>query len=258
MDITEFSMDFFSLAGKNAIVTGGNTGLGQSFTLALAKAGANVFVPSLADDDGTTRRLVEGVGRRYEFMVADITADGVPRQVIDECVARLGSIDILVNSAGICPLGEVLEFGRDKWDATVAVNLTAAFEMSYEAAQKMVPQRSGKIINICSMFSFLGGRLSSAYSATKHGIAGLTKAYCDELAMHDIQVNGIAPGYYATAITANTRSNPESNQRVLDHIPAGRWGDVADLMGTVVFLASRASDYVNGHILAVDGGYLVR
>jgi NAD(P)-dependent dehydrogenase (short-subunit alcohol dehydrogenase family) len=140
----------------------------------------------------------------------------------------------------------------------VAVNLTAAFEMSYEAAQKMVPQRSGKIINICSMFSFLGGRLSSAYSATKHGIAGLTKAYCDELAMHDIQVNGIAPGYYATAITANTRSNPESNQRVLDHIPAGRWGDVADLMGTVVFLASRASDYVNGHILAVDGGYLVR
>jgi NAD(P)-dependent dehydrogenase (short-subunit alcohol dehydrogenase family) len=258
MDITEFSMDFFSLAGKNAIVTGGNTGLGQSFTLALAKAGANVFVPSLADDDGTTRRLVEGVGRRYEFMVADITADGVPRQVIDECVARLGSIDILVNSAGICPLGEVLEFGRDKWDATVAVNLTAAFEMSYEAAQKMVPQRSGKIINICSMFSFLGGRLSSAYAATKHGIAGLTKAYCDELAMHDIQVNGIAPGYYATAITANTRSNPESNQRVLDHIPAGRWGDVADLMGTVVFLASRASDYVNGHILAVDGGYLVR
>jgi NAD(P)-dependent dehydrogenase (short-subunit alcohol dehydrogenase family) len=198
------------------------------------------------------------VGRRYEFMVADITADGVPRQVIDECVARLGSIDILVNSAGICPLGEVLEFGRDKWDATVAVNLTAAFEMSYEAAQKMVPQRSGKIINICSMFSFLGGRLSSAYAATKHGIAGLTKAYCDELAMHDIQVNGIAPGYYATAITTNTRGNPESNQRVLDHIPAGRWGDVADLMGTVVFLASRASDYVNGHILAVDGGYLVR
>jgi NAD(P)-dependent dehydrogenase (short-subunit alcohol dehydrogenase family) len=258
MDITEFSMDFFSLAGKNAIVTGGNTGLGQSFTLALAKAGANVFVPSLADDDGTTRRLVEGVGRRYEFMVADITADGVPRQVIDECVARLGSIDILVNSAGICPLGEVLEFGRDKWDATVAVNLTAAFEMSYEAAQKMVPQRSGKIINICSMFSFLGGRLSSAYAATKHGIAGLTKAYCDELAMHDIQVNGIAPGYYATAITTNTRGNPESNQRVVDHIPAGRWGDVADLMGTVVFLASRASDYVNGHILAVDGGYLVR
>lgn len=258
MDITDFAMDWFSLAGRNAIVTGGNTGLGQAFTRALAAGGANVFVPSLADDDGTTRALVEGVGRRYEFMEADITADGVPAQVIAACVERLGSVDILVNSAGICPLGEVLEFGRDKWDATVAVNLTAAFEMSFEAAKVMVPQRSGKIINICSMFTYLGGRLSSAYAATKHGIAGLTKAYCDELAMHNIQVNGIAPGYYATAITANTRANPDSNRRVLEHIPAERWGVPADLMGTVVFLASRASDYVNGHVLAVDGGYLVR
>ena len=258
MTISEFAMDYFSLAGRNAIVTGGNTGLGQAFTLALAKGGANVMVPSLADDDGSTRALVEAEGVRYEFLEADITAPGAPKHVIDTCVERLGSIDILINSAGICPLAEVLDFDRTPWDATVAVNLTAAFEMSHEAAKHMVPQRSGKIINICSMFSFLGGRLSSAYSATKHGIAGLTKAYCDELAMHDIQVNGIAPGYYATAITTNTRSNPESNQRVLDHIPAGRWGDVADLMGTVVFLASRASDYVNGHILAVDGGYLVR
>lgn len=258
MEITDFAMDWFSLAGRNAIVTGGNTGLGQAFTRALAAGGANVFVPSLADDDGTTRSLVEGAGRRYEFMEADITAEGVPAQVIAACVERLGSVDILVNSAGICPLGEVLEFGRDKWDATVAVNLTAAFEMSFEAAKVMVPQRSGKIINICSMFSFLGGRLSSAYAATKHGIAGLTKAYCDELAMHNIQVNGIAPGYYATAITTNTRANPDSNRRVLEHIPAERWGVPADLMGTVVFLASRASDYVNGHVLAVDGGYLVR
>ena len=191
-------------------------------------------------------------------MQADITETGQPKRVIDECVERLGSVDILINSAGICPLGEVLEFGREKWDATVQVNLTAAFEMSFEAAQRMVPQRSGKIINICSMFSFLGGRLSPAYSATKHGIAGLTKAYCDELAEHNIQVNGIAPGYYATAITTNTRSNPVTNQRVLDHIPAGRWGEPEDLMGAVVFLASRASDYVNGHVLSVDGGYLVR
>ena len=258
MDIRDFSMELFSLRGKNAIVTGGNTGLGQAFTLALAKGGANVFVPSIMDDDGTTGPLVQAEGVRYEFMKADITASGVPEQVVAECVSRLGSIDILVNSAGICPLGEVLEFGRDKWDATVAVNLTAAFEMSFEAAKYFVPQRSGKIINICSMFSFLGGRLSSAYAATKHGIAGFTKAYADELAMHNVQVNGLAPGYFATAITTNTRSNPESNRRVLEHIPADRWGDPADLMGTVVFLASRASDYVNGHILAVDGGYLVR
>jgi NAD(P)-dependent dehydrogenase (short-subunit alcohol dehydrogenase family) len=258
MSIRDFTTDFFRLDGRNAIVTGGNTGLGQAFALALAKGGANVFVPSIMDDDGTTREMIEAEGRRYEFMLADITADGACAEVIAECVARLGSVDILVNSAGICPLGEVLEFGRDKWDPTVAVNLTAAFEMSHEAAKVMIPQRSGKIINICSMFSFLGGRLSSAYAATKHGIAGFTKAYCDELAMYNIQVNGIAPGYYATAITTNTRSNPESNRRVLEHIPAGRWGEPEDLMGTVVFLASRASDYVNGHILAVDGGYLVR
>lgn len=258
MQITDFAMSWFDLTGKNAIVTGGNTGLGQAFSLALARAGANVFVPSLADDDGTTRSLVEATGARYEFMEADITADGMPAAVVAACVERLGSIDVLVNSAGICPLGEVLEFGRDKWDPTVAVNLTAAFEMSHEAAKFMIPQRSGKIINICSMFSFLGGRMSPAYSATKHGIAGLTKAYCDELAEHGIQVNGIAPGYYATAITTATRSNPDSNRRVLEHIPANRWGETVDLMGTVVFLASRASDYVNGHVLAVDGGYLVR
>jgi NAD(P)-dependent dehydrogenase (short-subunit alcohol dehydrogenase family) len=258
MDIRDFALDFFSLKAKNAIVTGGNTGLGQAFTLALAKAGANVFVPSLMDDDGSTGPLVTAAGGRYEFMKCDITAPGVPALCIAACVQRLGSIDILVNSAGICPLAEVLEFGRAQWDATVAVNLTAAFEMSYEAAKLMVAQRSGKIINICSLFSFLGGRWSSAYAATKHGIAGFTKAYCDELAQHNIQVNGIAPGYYATEITRKTRSDPVTNQRVLDHIPAERWGVPQDLMGTVVFLASRASNYVNGHVLVVDGGYLVR
>lgn len=251
-------MNYFSLSGKNAVVTGGNSGLGQAFSLALANGGANVFVPSILDDDGTTGAMVEAAGTAYEFTKADITAPGVPRAIVDACVERFGSIDILINCAGICPMAEVLDFGRQPWDATVQVNLTAAFEMSYEAAQHMVPQRSGKIINICSMFSFLGGRMSPAYSATKHGIAGLTKAYCDELAEHNIQVNGIAPGYYATAITENTRSNPVTNQRVLDHIPAARWGETLDLMGTVVFLSSRASDYVNGHVLAVDGGYLVR
>jgi NAD(P)-dependent dehydrogenase (short-subunit alcohol dehydrogenase family) len=258
VNINDFAMDWFSLSGKNAMVTGGNTGLGQAFSLALAKGGAHVFVPSLADDDGTTRALVEGEGVRYEFIESDITGTGVPKQVVDTCVERLGSIDILINSAGICPIAPVLEFDRPKWDATVNVNLTAAFEMSYEAAKYMIPQHSGKMINICSMFSFLGGQYNPAYAATKHGIAGLTKAYCDELAQHNIQVNGIAPGYFATAITTNTRSNPESNRRVLEHIPTDRWGETLDLMGTVVFLASRASDYVNGHILCVDGGYLVR
>jgi NAD(P)-dependent dehydrogenase (short-subunit alcohol dehydrogenase family) len=258
MDISDFTITGFSLEGKRAVVTGGNTGLGQAFALALAKGGADVFVPSLVDDGGATAELIGAEGVRYAFMQVDITGEGAPRRVIDACVEQLGSIDILVNSAGVCPLAGVLEFGRPQWDATVAVNLTAAFELSYEAAQRMVPQRSGKIINICSLFSYLGGRWSPAYAATKHGLAGLTKAYADELAQHNIQVNGIAPGYYATEITAATRSDPETNRQVLDHIPAGRWGDPFDLMGTLVFLASGASSYVNGQVIAVDGGYLVR
>ncbi|MFF0511134.1 SDR family oxidoreductase [Streptomyces sp. NPDC004250] len=258
MDITDFNRDFFSLDGRSAIVTGGNTGLGRAFSLALAKAGADVFVPSVTEDDGTTRELIEAEGRRMEFMKADLTGPGVPRQIVEGCAEAFGSVDIVVNSAGICNIAEVEEFGREQWDPMVDINLTAPFELSHEAIRFMVPQRSGKIINIASMFSFLGGQWSPAYAATKHGIVGFTKAYCDELAQHNIQVNAIAPGYFATKITEATRANPETNQRVLDHIPAGRWGDVADLMGATVFLASRASDYVNGHVLPVDGGYLVR
>jgi hypothetical protein len=148
---------------------------------------------------------------------------------------------------------DVTKYTRKQWDPMVALNLTAAFEMSHECAKHMIPQGSGKIINICSVFTFLGGQWSPAYAATKHGIAGFTKAYCDELAQFGIQVNGIAPGYYATELTSATRANADTNQRVLDHIPANRWGQTQDLMGATVFLASRASDYVNGHILSVDG-----
>lgn len=257
-DVNDFNMDFFSLKGKNAIVTGGNSGLGQVFALALAKAGANVLVASYIEDDGTTQKLIEGCGRKYEFMKADISQRGVPKEIVGTCVEKLGSIDILVNSAGICKLNDVLDFDRDDWDPMIAINLTAAFELSHEAAKYMIPQKSGKIINICSLFSYLGGLGSPAYAAMKHGLTGLTKAYADELGKYNIQVNGLAPGYYATDITTATRSNPETNKRVLDHIPANRWGERQDLMGTTVFLASRASDYVTGTTVIVDGGYLVR
>ena len=243
MDIADFSLDLFSLAGRNALVTGGNTGLGRAFSLALAKAGADVFAVGLADDDGTTRRLIERAGRRM---------------VAQRCVETLGSVDILVNSAGINLLSDVGEFGREQWDPMVSVNLTAAFELAHEASRFMIGQRSGKIINIASLFSFLGGKHSPAYAASKAGIVGFTKAYCDELATYNIQVNAIAPGYVATPITEATRADPAANRRVVEHIPAGRWGQTADLMGATVFLASRASDYVNGHVLVVDGGYLVR
>jgi NAD(P)-dependent dehydrogenase (short-subunit alcohol dehydrogenase family) len=258
MDIVDFGLDAFSLAGRRALVTGGNTGLGQAFTVALARAGADVFVVSLLEDDGATARLVEACGRTYTEARADITRPGVPRAVVAHCVEALGGLDVLVNSAGICLLDDVAEFDRSQWDPMVAVNLTAAFEMAHEASLVMTRQGSGKIINIASLFSWLGGRQSPAYAATKAGIAGFTKAYCDELAGQGVQVNAIAPGYFATAITAATRADPDADRRVVEHIPAGRWGDPVDLMGATVFLASRASDYVNGHVLVVDGGYLVR
>jgi NAD(P)-dependent dehydrogenase (short-subunit alcohol dehydrogenase family) len=258
MELEDFTPEAFSLAGRRAIVTGGNTGLGRAFTVALARAGADVLVPSLADDDGTTAALVAGCGRRYAFMAADITARGMPAAVVAHCVDELGGVDILVNSAGICVLADVAEFDRAQWDPMLAVNMTAAFEMAHHAAGHMVAQGHGKIINIASLFSYLGGRQSPAYAATKAGIVGFTRAYCDELAAHNVQVNALAPGYFATAITAATRADEHANRRIVEHIPTGRWGDPADLMGPLVFLASRASDYVNGHVLVVDGGYLVR
>ena len=214
-NINDFSMDFFSLKGKNAIVTGGVSGLGQAFALALAKAGANIFVFAAVDDDGTTQKLIEACGVKYAFMLGDITEDGICDKVADKCVETFGSIDILVNCAGICKIADVLDFGRAEWDPMIAINLTGAFDLSHAVAKYMIPQRSGRIINICSLFSFLGGLGSPAYAAMK---AGLFK----------------------------------------EHIPADRWGERQDLMGAMVFLASKAADYVNGTLLVVDGGYLVR
>jgi NAD(P)-dependent dehydrogenase (short-subunit alcohol dehydrogenase family) len=258
MRIDQFGMHLFSLEGKNAIVTGGNSGIGRPLTVALATAGANVLVAALDEDDGTTRTLVEAQGRRMVYLEADISRPGMPAEVVRRCVAELGSVDILVNCAGICLRADVADFGREQWDQMVAVNLTAAFDVAHEASRCMIAQGSGKIINIASLFAFLGGRASPAYAATKAGIVGFTRAYCDELAEHNIQVNAIAPGYFVTAITEAMRADAEIDRRIVDHIPAARWGEVSDLMGAAVFLASPAADYVNGHVLTVDGGYLVR
>lgn len=258
MDIGDFTLGAFSLAGRNALVTGGNSGLGRAFTVALAAAGANVMVVARTDDDGSTANMVNGHGSRYLYVEDDLTRAGVAAEVADRCVRDLGSLDILINSAGICFTAEPGEFDREQWDPMVAVNLTAAFEMAKHAAAPMRARGSGKIVNVASLFSYLGGRRSPAYAATKAGIVGFTRAYCDDLAADGICVNALAPGYFATAMTAGTRCDPETNRRVVEHIPAGRWGDPADLMGAVVFLSSPASDYVNGQVLVVDGGYLVR
>ena len=258
MAITDFRMDFFSVKGKNALVTGGNSGLGQAFSLALAKAGANLFIPSIVPEEGETRSLLDKEGIKSEFMLMDLSKEGEPKNAVDTCVKKMGSVDILVNCAGILKLGTIDQFDREKWDSMLSINLTAAYEMSRAASSYMIEQKSGKIINICSMYSFIGYANSVAYAATKHGIAGLTKALCDELGRYNIQVNGIAPGFFITRVTEQSRKIPGRVEWIEKHTPAGRWGNVEDLMGTMVYLASTASDFVNGHILAVDGGFLVR
>ena len=254
-----FNSDNLRLDGKCAIITGAGAGIGKEIAITFATAGASVVVSDInADAANHVVDEIQQLGGQAFACRCDITSEQELSALADFAISKLGKVDILVNNAGICKLNKVLDFGRADWDPMIDVNLTAAFELSYEAAKIMIPQKSGKIINICSLFSYLGGQWSPAYSATKHALAGFTKAYCDELGQYNIQVNGIAPGYYATDITLATRSNPETNQRVLDHIPANRWGDTQDLMGAAVFLASPASNYVNGHLLVVDGGYLVR
>ena len=256
--LNNFSMDFFSLKGKVAIVTGGNTGLGQAYVVALAKAGADLFVVTYDRTWDETRAMVEAEGRKIEFFQADLTDRAQIDKVISACVETYGKIDILVNNAGTIRRAPLLEYKDEDWKAVMDINLNSVYFLSQAAAKVMVAQGSGKIINIASMLSFQGGKFVPPYTASKHGVAGITKAFANELAAHNIQINAIAPGYIKTANTAPIRADEKKKAEILSRIPAERWADPFDLMGAVVFLASKASDYVNGHILAVDGGWLVR
>ncbi|WP_067844062.1 2-dehydro-3-deoxy-D-gluconate 5-dehydrogenase KduD [Amphibacillus sediminis] len=256
--LKDFSLDFFSIKDKVAIVTGGNTGLGQGYAVALAKAGANLFIVSYDQDWDETRTLIEAEGRRVEFFQADLTDRAQIKAVVKACKETYGRIDILVNNAGTIRRAPLLEYKEEDWDAVMDINLNAVYLLSQEVAKEMVSQKSGKIVNICSMLSFQGGKFVPPYTASKHAVAGVTKSFANELAEHNIQINAIAPGYVATANTAPIRADQKRNQEILSRIPAGRWAKPADLMGTVVFLSSPASDYVNGHILAIDGGWLAR
>lgn len=256
--LNNFNMDFFSLKGKVAIVTGGNTGLGQAYVVALAKAGADLFVVTYDREWDETRKMVEAEGRKIEFFQADLIDRGQIDKVIKECIETFGKLDILVNNAGTIRRAPLLEYKEEDWDAVMDINLNSVYFLSQAAAKIMVKQGSGKIINIASMLSFQGGKFVPPYTASKHGVAGITKAFANELAAYNIQINAIAPGYIKTANTAPIRADEKRNAEILSRIPAERWADPFDLMGAVVFLASKASDYINGHILAVDGGWLVR
>lgn len=256
--IQDFSMDFFRLDGKVAIVTGGNTGLGQGYAVGLAKAGADLFIVTYDTNWDETRKLIEAEGRRVEFFQADLSKRDNITAVTNRCVEVYGRIDILVNNAGTIKRAPLLEYKDEDWDAVIDINLNAVYHLSQEAAKIMVKQGSGKIINVASMLAFQGGKFVPSYTASKHGVAGLTKAFANELADKNIQINAVAPGYIATNNTAPIRADEGRSSEILSRIPAGRWGHPFDVMGAVVFLAGRASDYMNGHILAVDGGWLVR
>jgi 2-dehydro-3-deoxy-D-gluconate 5-dehydrogenase len=257
-ELSDFSLDFFSLAGKVAIVTGGNTGLGQGYAVALAKAGADLFVVTHGTNWDETRELIEKEGRRVEFFQADLSDREAIKEVVAQCLKAYGQIDILVNNAGTIRRAPLLEYKQEDWDAVMDLNLNAVYFLSQEVAKVMVEQKSGKIINVASMLSFQGGKFVPPYTASKHAVTGLTKSFANELAEYGIQTNAIAPGYVATKNTAPIREDEKRSAEILSRIPAARWATPADLMGVVVFLASRASDYMNGHTLAVDGGWLAR
>lgn len=256
--IDDFSMEFFSLKNKVAIVTGAAGELGRGLAIALAKAGANLLLVDIKSANQEYITRLKRAGGDVDFMTIDITEPGAATKIVNRSVERFGQLDILVNNAGICNINRPIDFNRNDWDPMINLNLTAAFEMCQAAMQIFVPQRRGKIINICSVLSFHGGRWSPGYAATKHALAGLTKAYSDDFSEYNIQINGIAPGYYVSEMTSIIYNNPKIRELIKGRIPAKRWGKAQDLMGAMVFLASSASDYVNGHILVIDGGYSIR
>jgi 2-deoxy-D-gluconate 3-dehydrogenase len=252
-------LDSFKLDGKIALVTGAGQGLGQGMALALAEAGADVAGLDRGPSE-QTGESVRALGRRYRQVVCDLRIASVVElnEMVSGIVAEMGRLDILVNNAGIIRRAPALEFSETDWDDVLAINLKAAFFLSQTAARRMVPQGGGKIINVASMLSFQGGIIVPSYTAAKSGIAGITRALANEWAKHNINVNAIAPGYMATDNTAALRADPHRGPAILERIPAGRWGTPDDLKGVVVFLASAASDYMQGAIVPVDGGWLTR
>jgi 2-deoxy-D-gluconate 3-dehydrogenase len=247
----------FDLTGTSAIVTGAGTGLGAGITLALARAGADILLVDRTPSADVAAK-VRALGRTAAVYTADLGTTEVIPGVMRAAIDAFGKVDCLVNNAGIIRRTPALEFTERDWDEVMAVNARTVFFLSQAAARDMASRNRGKIINIASLLSFQGGILVPSYAASKGAVAQMTKALANELASKGINVNAIAPGYMATNNTKALREDPVRAKTILDRIPAGRWGEPEDLGGAAVFLASSASDYVNGHVLAVDGGWLAR
>lgn len=252
-------IDTFRLDGKVALVSGTSRGLGQAAAIALAEAGADVALLDRGDASETAARI-EALGRRVHSIRLDFV-DATPedlRSAVAETIENLGGLDILVNNAGTIRRAPAADYSVTDWNDVLSVNIDAVFHLSQAAGRHMLAQGGGRIINVASMLSFQGGILVPAYAASKHAVAGLTKALANEWAASGITVNAVAPGYMATDNTAALRQDADRSASILSRIPAGRWGTPTDLQGIFVFLASDAAAYVTGAIVPVDGGWLVR
>ncbi|MCT4704100.1 2-dehydro-3-deoxy-D-gluconate 5-dehydrogenase KduD [Enterobacteriaceae bacterium H20N1] len=251
-------LDAFNLQGKVALITGCDTGLGQGMTLGLAEAGCDIIGVNRKIPHETAEK-VQALGRRFTAIQADLSQPDVIPGLVKEAVARMGRLDILVNNAGTIRREDAIEFSEKNWDDVMNLNIKSVFFLSQAVAKQFIKQGSGgKIINIASMLSFQGGIRVPSYTASKSAVLGVTRLLANEWARHNINVNAIAPGYMATNNTQQLRDDEARSQEILDRIPAGRWGKPEDLQGAAVFLASGASDYINGYTIAVDGGWLAR
>ena len=252
-------LDKFKLDGKIALVTGASTGLGQAMAIALAEAGAEVACHGhLTGETDETCAAIERIGRETFAVSGDLADKNAPKNLVAQTVEKFGRIDILINNAGMIRRAPAVDFSEEDWATVLEVNLSSVFRLSQAAGKIMIENGGGKIVNVASLLSFQGGITVPAYTASKSGVAGLTKAFANEWAKHNINVNAIAPGYMATANTAPLRADETRSRQILERIPAGRWGAAEDLAGAAVFLSSAASDYLQGHILIVDGGWMAR
>lgn len=251
-------LDSFELKGKIALVTGCDTGLGQGMAIGLAEAGCDIVGVNIVEPKETIEK-VTALGRRFLSLTADLSKiDGIPA-LLERAIAEFGQIDILVNNAGIIRREDAINFSEKDWDDVMNLNIKTVFFMSQAVAKQFIKQGTGgKIINVASMLSYQGGIRVPSYTASKSAVMGVTRLLANEWAKHGINVNAVAPGYMATNNTQQLRKDEERSKEILDRIPAGRWGLPDDLKGPVVFLASKASDYISGYTIAVDGGWLAR
>jgi len=252
-------LDQFKLHERAALVTGASTGLGAAIAIALAEAGAQVACHGNTRSPASTCHQIESAGGVAYPITGDLSKAETAKDLISQTLDRFGRIDILINNAGTIRRAPAVDYSDDDWTAVIEVNLSSVFRLSKLAGKQMIDsRRGGKIVNIASLLSFQGGITVPAYAASKGGVAQLTKALANEWAKHGINVNAIAPGYMRTTNTAALQADETRNRQILERIPAGRWGEPEDVAGAAVFLSSRASDYVNGHVLVVDGGWMGR